>query len=57
MRGHLATGRPILNYPYPTGKGRKRFTDRWKAAQNAFDITFDGRLSAGRSSPKINLHR
>jgi hypothetical protein len=21
---------------------------RWKAALNAFDITFDGRLSAGR---------
>jgi hypothetical protein len=24
-------------------------TNRWKAALNAFDITFDGRLSAGRS--------
>jgi hypothetical protein len=22
--------------------------NRWKAALNAFDITFDGRLSAGR---------
>ena len=32
----------------PTGKGRKRWTNRWKAALNAFDITFDGRLSAGR---------
>ena len=31
----------------PTGKGRKR-TNRWKAALNAFDMTFDGRLSAGR---------
>ena len=30
------------------GKGRKRWTNRWKAALNAFDITFDGRLSAGR---------
>jgi hypothetical protein len=29
----------------PTGKGRKRWTNRWKAALNAFDITFDGRLS------------
>jgi putative transposase len=28
----------------PTGRGRKR----WKAALNAFDITFGGRLSAGR---------
>ena len=32
----------------PTGKGRKRWTMRWKAALNAFDITFDGRLSAAR---------
>jgi len=24
------------------------FTNRWKAALNAFEITFDGRLSAGR---------
>jgi len=32
----------------PTGKGRGRWTMRWKPALNAFDITFDGRLSAGR---------
>jgi putative transposase len=32
----------------PTGKGRKRWTNRWKAALNAFDVTFDGRLSAGQ---------
>jgi putative transposase len=32
----------------PTGKGRQRWTNRWKAPLNAFDITFDGRLSAGR---------
>jgi putative transposase len=32
----------------PTGKGRQRWTNRWKAALNAFDMTFDGRLSAGR---------
>ena len=32
----------------PTGRGRKRWTNRWKEALNAFDITFDGRLSAGR---------
>ena len=32
----------------PTGKGRGRWSNRWKAALNAFDITFDGRLSAGR---------
>ena len=32
----------------PTGKGRQRWTNRRKAALNAFDSTFDGRLSAGR---------
>lgn len=32
----------------PTGKDRARWTQRWKAALNAFEITFDGRLSAGR---------
>jgi hypothetical protein len=32
----------------PTGKGRARWTMRWKPALNAFDITFDGRLSAAR---------
>ncbi|MGA5808712.1 IS256 family transposase, partial [Streptomyces cellulosae] len=32
----------------PTGTGRKRWTMRWKAALQAFDITFDGRLTAGR---------
>jgi hypothetical protein len=31
----------------PTGPGRERWSHRWKAALNAFDITFDGRLSAG----------
>ncbi len=42
----------------PTGKGRKRWTNRWKAALNAFDITFDGRLSAGTEvTTKIELHR
>lgn len=32
----------------PTGRERKRWSNRWKGALNAFDITFDGRLSAGR---------
>ena len=33
----------------PSAVGRKRWTNRWKAARlNAFDITFGGRLSAGR---------
>jgi hypothetical protein len=29
----------------PTGKGRKRWTMRWKAPLNAFQIAFDGRLT------------
>jgi putative transposase len=54
-RGHFPTEQAALKCLYmalmsldPTGKGRTRWTNRWKAALNAFDITFDGRLSAGR---------
>ena len=54
-RGHFPNEQAALKCLYlalmsldPTGKGRKRWTNRWKAALNAFDITFDGRLSAGR---------
>ena len=32
----------------PTGRGRQRWTNGWKAALNAFGITFDGRLSADK---------
>jgi len=32
----------------PTGQGRRRWTMRWKPALNAFEMTFEGRLSAGR---------
>ena len=28
----------------PTGRGRKRWMNRWKPALNAFAITFEGRL-------------
>ena len=28
----------------PTGRGRQRWTNRWKAALNAFAITFEGRI-------------
>jgi putative transposase len=55
-RGHFPTEQAALKCLYlalmsldPTGKGRRRWTNRWKAALNAFDITFDGRLSAGRN--------
>ena len=54
-RGHFPTEQAALKCLYlaimsldPTGNGRKRWTNRWKAALNAFDITFDGRLTAGR---------
>ncbi len=55
-RGHFPTELAALKCLYlvircldPTGKGRQRWTKRWKAALNAFAITFDGRLSAGRN--------
>lgn len=55
-RGHFPTEQAALKCVYmaimaldPTGKGRKRWSNRWKAALNAFEIAFDGRLSAGRS--------
>jgi hypothetical protein len=36
----------------PTGKGRARWTNRWKAAPGEFDLKFDGRVSAGRRRPE-----
>ena len=54
-RGHFPTEAAALKCVYlaitsldPTGRGRQRWSNRWKAALNAFEITFDGRLSAGR---------
>jgi len=54
-RGHFPTEQAALKCLFlttmaldPTGAGRRRWTNRWKAALNAFEITFDGRLSAGR---------
>ena len=54
-RGHFPNEQAALKCVYlavmaldPTGTGRARWTQRWKGALNAFDITFDGRLSAGR---------
>jgi putative transposase len=54
-RGHFPTEQAAMKCLYlaltsldPSGKGRVRWSNRWKAALNAFDITFDGRLSAGR---------
>ncbi|MFJ7146879.1 IS256 family transposase [Streptomyces sp. NPDC100445] len=54
-RGHFPNEQSALKCVYmaimsldPTGKGQARWTMRWKTALNAFDITFDGRLSAAR---------
>ena len=54
-RGHFPTETAALKCVYlaimsldPTGRGRQRWSNRWKEALNAFEITFDGRLSAGR---------
>jgi len=54
-RGHFPNEAAALKCIYlaimsldPTGTGQRRWTIRWKPALNAFDIAFDGRLSAGR---------
>jgi transposase-like protein len=56
-RGHFPTEAAALKCVYlaimsldPTGKGQQRWSNRWKAALNAFEITFDGRLSAARNA-------
>ena len=54
-RGHFPNEQAAMKCVYlaimsldSTGTARKRWYNRWKAALNAFEITFDGRLSAGR---------
>jgi transposase-like protein len=54
-RGHFPNEAAALKCVYlaimsldPTGAGQRRWSIRWKPALNAFDIAFDGRLSAGR---------
>jgi putative transposase len=54
-RGHFPTETAALKCVYlaimsldPTGRGRQRWSNRWKEALNALEITFDGRLSANR---------
>jgi putative transposase len=51
-RGHFPTDQAALKCLYlvtrsldPTGRGRARWTMRWKPALNAFAITFAGRLT------------
>ena len=51
-RGHFPTDQAALKCLYlvarsldPTGRGKARWVIRWKAALNAFAITFEGRIS------------
>lgn len=55
-RGHFPNENAAMKCLYmalmaldPTGKGRSKWIVRWKAALNAFDLAFDGRLTAGRN--------
>ena len=50
-RGHFPTDQAalkcldmVVRSLDPTGGGRRRWTMRWKAAVNAFAITFEGRI-------------
>jgi len=54
-RGHFPTEQAALKCIYmaimsldPTGKGRQRWMNRWKAPLNAFELAFPGRLTTGR---------
>jgi putative transposase len=55
-RGHFPNEQAAMKVLYltvigldPTGKGQRRWSNRWKAALNAFEMTFDGRLSSPRT--------
>lgn len=56
-RGHFPSENAALKCVYmalmsldPTGKGRRRWTMRWKAPLNAFQIAFEGRLTRTTSN-------
>ncbi|MER6535661.1 transposase [Streptomyces sp900105755] len=56
-RGHFPSENAALKCVYmalmsldPTGKGRRRWTMRWKAPLNAFQIAFEGRLTPTTSN-------
>ena len=61
-RGHFPTEQAALKCVYlaimsldPKGTGQKRWSNRWKSALNAFEITFDGRSpSDGNNTNKIS---
>ncbi|GHE76148.1 hypothetical protein GCM10018771_67870 [Streptomyces cellulosae] len=61
-RGHFPNESAALKCVYmalmsldPTGKGRKRWTMRWKAPLNAFQIAFEGRLTPAANCPLQKL--
>ena len=50
-RGHFPTEQAAMKCVYmalmsldPTGKGRQRWSNRWKPALNAFAVAFPGRI-------------
>jgi transposase-like protein len=50
-RGHFPTEAAALKCVFlaimsldPTGRGRQRWTNRWKSALNAFTVAFPGRI-------------
>ncbi len=54
-RGHFPNEQAALKCVFlavtsldPTGKGRQRWMNRWKAPLNAFEIAFEGRLTGSR---------
>jgi transposase-like protein len=56
-RGHFPNDQAALKCLYlvtrsldPTGRGRARWVNRWKAALNAFAITFDGRINPAENN-------
>ena len=60
-RGHFPTETAALKCVYlaimsldPTGRGRQRWTNRWKPALNAFTIAFPGRIIKDRSVTEIH---
>ena len=57
-RGHFPTEQAALKCVYlaimsldPKGTGQKRWSNRWKSALNAFEITFDGRCPPDGNNP------
>ena len=64
-RGHFPTEAAALKCVYlaimsldPTGHGRRRWSNRWKEALNAFEITFDGTAPHAEVRDRHNqLHR